>query len=241
METVTIAMSSRELDRLHWMQKLGERRATQAQAAEALGLTVRQVQRLREAYVSRGAAGLASGRRGKRSNRATPDTVRDYMLDIVRERYADFGPTLAREKLIEVHGVAPARETLRKWMTGAGLWKTRAARRKRAQSPRSRRECLGELVQIDGSDHEWFEERGPRCTLLVYVDDATSSLMELYFARSESTFDYFTSTTNYLRRYGKPVAFYSDKASIFRSTPRKPRLGTETRSLAERRTTSTST
>lgn len=101
-------------------------------------------------------------------------------------------------------------------MAAAGLWQTRKERRKRPQPPRARRACLGELVQIDGSDHEWFEGRGPRCTLLVYVDDATSRLMELRFVRSESTFDYFAATDSYLRKHGKPVVFYSDKASIFR-------------------------
>jgi len=125
-------------------------------------------------------------------------------LAVVRERYADFGPTLACEKL-------------RTWMTAAGLWSTLAERRKRPQPPRARRDDgLGELVQIDGCEHDWFEGRGPRCTLLVYVDDATGQLMELRFARTESTFDYFAATERYLRRHGKPIAFYSDKASILR-------------------------
>jgi hypothetical protein len=215
-EKATISMSSKELDRLHWVQRMADRRATQRQAAEALGLTVRQVQRLRDAYEAHGAAGLVSARRGKRSNRALPDAYKTYVVELVRERYVDFGPTLAREKLAELHGVSVALETLRKWLSEAGVWQTRAARRARPQPPRARRDCFGELVQIDGCDHEWFEDRGPRCTLLVYVDDATSSLMELRFARSESTFDYFAATESYLGRYGKPVAFYSDKLSVFR-------------------------
>jgi hypothetical protein len=98
-------------------------------------------------------------------------------------------------------------ETLRKSMREAGLWSTRAERRKRTQQPRLRRQCRGELVQIDGCDHDWFENRGARCVLLVYVDDATSELMELQFVASESTFDYFASTRRYLERHGKPVAF----------------------------------
>jgi hypothetical protein len=97
-----------------------------------------------------------------------------------------------------------------------GLWVPRSQRDKRVHQPRNRRECFGELVQIDGSDHEWFERRGPRCTLLVYIDDATSKLVELRFAISESTFDYFAATRSHLGRHGKPVAYYSDKASIFR-------------------------
>jgi hypothetical protein len=107
-------------------------------------------------------------------------------------------------------------ETLRHWMVEDGLWIPRARREPRVQQPRRRRPCRGELTQIDGCNHAWFEDRGPRCTLLVYVDDATSRLMELRFVASESAFDYFASTRSYLERYGKPVAFYSDKASIFR-------------------------
>lgn len=209
-------MSSKELERLHWLQRMADKRATQRQAAEALRLTVRQVQRLRDAYEARGAAGLVSARRGKRSNRALPDAYRELVVGLVRERYADFGPTLAREKLAELHGISVAVETLRAWLIAAGVWVTRVERRKRPQPPRSRRECFGELVQIDGCDHHWFEERGPACSLLVYVDDATSALTELRFAQSESTFDYFAATENYLRRYGKPLAFYSDKLSVFR-------------------------
>jgi hypothetical protein len=101
-------------------------------------------------------------------------------------------------------------------MTAAGLWIPRRNRLPAVHQPRHRRSCLGELVQIDGSDHEWFEERGPRCSLLVYIDDATGRLMELRFAHSESAFDYFAATRSYLARHGRPVAFYSDKHSIFR-------------------------
>jgi hypothetical protein len=218
-------MSSKELDRLHWLQRLADKRATQRQAAEALGLTVRQVQRLRDPYEARGAAGLVSARRGKRSNRALPDSFKEYVVELVRDRYLDFGPTLAREKLAELHGVSVGLETLRKWLVDAGVWQTRAERRKRPQPPRARRECFGELVQIDGCDHDWFEDRGPRCTLLVYVDDATSALMELRFVRSESTFDYFASTERYLQRFGRPGAFYSDKLSVFRVTAKEAVAG----------------
>jgi hypothetical protein len=147
--------------------------------------------------------------------------IRAHVVSIVRERYTDRRPSLAREKLIELHGITIGLETLRQWLTAAGVWQTRAARRKRPQPPRSRRDCIGELVQIDGCDHEWFEDRGARCALLVYVDDATSALMELHFVRSESTFDYFVSTERYLRRHGKPIAFYSDKLSVFRVTAKE--------------------
>jgi hypothetical protein len=110
-------------------------------------------------------------------------------------------------------------------MTEDGIWKTRAQRKKRIQQPRHRRDCYGELVQIDGSDHHWFEDRGPRCVLLVYVDDATSKLMALRMCESESAFSYFHATRGYLECHGKPVAFYSDKAGVFRVNAKKPKGG----------------
>ncbi|WP_448815734.1 ISNCY family transposase, partial [Bacillus safensis] len=131
--------------------------------------------------------------------------------------YADFGPTLACEKLWECHGIRLAKETVRKLMTEAGLWVPRRQRPPKVYQPRARRACLGELIQIDGSDHRWFEERAPACTLLVYVDDATSRLMMLHFTQTESTFSYFEATRAYIERHGKPGAFYSDKASVFRN------------------------
>ncbi len=115
-------------------------------------------------------------------------------------------------------------ETMRRWMKAEGLWIDRKNQKKRVYQPRYRRECFGELVQIDGSEHWWFEDRGPQCTLLVYIDDATSRLMQLKLVESESAFAYFASTREYLERHGKPVAFYSDKHSIFRVT-RKGAVG----------------
>ena len=126
--------------------------------------------------------------------------------------YWDFGPTLAAEKLREVHGITLGRETLRLWMVEAGLWLDRKQRRKHVHQPRYRRDCVGELVQVDGSEHWWFEDRGPQCTLLVFVDDATSRLMHLQFVESESTFAYFHAARAYLEAWGKPVAFYSEQA-----------------------------
>ena len=161
-------------------------------------------------------AGLASRQRGRPSNRKLGAELQAHAVALVRERYSDFGPKLAHEKLVELHGVRFGRETLRKWLTEAGVWLTRVQRARKAHQPRNRRQCYGELVQIDGSPHDWFEGRGPYCTLLVYVDDATGRLMELRLVASESAFDYFDATVSYLERHGKPVAFYSDKHSIFR-------------------------
>lgn len=127
----------------------------------------------------------------------------------------DFGPTLACEKLHEWHGISLAVETVRTLMTAAGLWVPRKDRPPRVHQPRNRRSCLGELVQLDGSDHRWFENRAPACTLLVFIDDATGRLMTLHFTATESTFSYFEAMRQYLEQHGKPLAFYSDRASVF--------------------------
>ena len=143
----------------------------------------------------------------------------------MRDRYADFGPTLAAEKLAEHHGCWVSRETLRGWMIADGLWQDRRHRLPSPHQPRRRRDCLGELVQIDGSEHAWFEDRGPPCTLLAFVDDATSRLLQLRFVTSELTFDYFRTTRAYLEEHGKPVAFYSDKHGIFRVNSKEAAAG----------------
>jgi hypothetical protein len=213
--TEHVTLSHKELDRLQIMARIAERRLSQRHAGELLGLTERQVRRLYRAFKAHGAQGLASAKRGKPSHRRLPPATRCRALELIRERYGDFGPTLAHEKLTEEHGLELCVETLRTWMIQDGIWLPRARRARRSYPPRERRACRGELVQIDGCDHAWFEDRGPRCTLLVYVDDATSSLMELRFAESESTFDYFAATRSYLEHHGKPVAFYSDRLSVF--------------------------
>src|SRR5882757_1964334 len=209
-------MSRTEIDRMSVLQDLAASRIKMTEAASLMSLGRRQVFRLAKGYAQRGPGALVSRKRGRPSNRAYPTDLRDAAVGIIRERYPDFGPTRAAEKLAELHDIHLARETVRQWMIAASLWKDRRARLKPVHQPRYRRDCLGELIQIDGSEHWWFEGRGPRCTLLVYIDDATSRLMHLQFVESESTFDYFAATRAYLERYGKPVAFYSDKHGVFR-------------------------
>jgi transposase len=204
-----VVMSMKELSRLEICGRVVDKRMTQERAAELLDLTERQVRRLLRAYRSGGAGALVSRNRGKRSNRKYSDGVRSRALAIVRERYADFGPTLACEKLLEAHGIRLSVETVRQWLTEEGIWLPRALRPGRAHQPRYRRACIGELVQIDGGDHAWFEGRGPKCTMLVFVDDATSALKELLFVDEESAFDYFAAFRRYLEQFGKPVAPYT--------------------------------
>ena len=218
-----LSMSDGELRRLEVLRDVDRGGLPVRAAAQLLGRSERQVWRLLKAFRNAGAAGLISKKRGRPSNRRTAAAVRAAVLWVVRHNYADFGPTLATEKLAAEHGFSFSSETLRKWMIVDGLWRDRKQRR-RVHQPRPRRECVGELVQVDGSEHWWFEDRGPQCTLLVFVDDATSRLMHLQFVESESTpvqargrlFAYFHAARAYLEAWGKPVAFYSDKHGVFR-------------------------
>jgi transposase len=215
-QTGTITMRMREFDRIKIIQAVVDGDVKPGRAAERLGLTARQVRRLARRFRDDGPPGLVSRRYGRPSNNQLCPAVMDQALRIIRQRYADFGPTLACEKLRECHGLSLSKETVRKLMFAVGLWIPRKLRAPTIYQPRNRRHCLGELIQIDGSDHAWFEDRAPVCTLLVYIDDATSRLMHLHFTYSESTFSYFEATRAYLEQHGKPQAFYSDQASVFR-------------------------
>jgi hypothetical protein len=229
-----LSMGTRELDRLQVLVRVSERRLTQREAARVLGVTERQLRRLWTACRQHGAAGLVSRKRGRRSNRRLADAVRDDALALVRERYSDFGPTFAHEKLTEVHGLGVSVSTLRTWMTDSRLWVPRVQRQRSVHQPRARRECYGELIQIDGCDHRWFEERAARCTLLVFIDDATGKLMELRFCDGESTFNYFEAAQSYLERHGKRSRSTATRPASSASTPSSPLQAMATRSLAER-------
>ena len=206
----------REVDRVEVIREVLGRRMRQGEASERLGICVRQVKRLVRRYREEGARGLRSRRRGRRASNAIAPELRREIVGVVRERYEDFAPTLAWEKLTEVHGYGVSVETLRKWMVAAGLWRSKKRPGARVHQSRPRRPALGELVQIDGSPHAWFEDRGRRCTLIVFIDDATSRLMALRFAEAETTEAYMRTLRGYLDQHGRPVAIYSDKHSIFR-------------------------
>jgi hypothetical protein len=211
-----MSMSTQEFSRLEVLLGVQSGRLRIADACRLIGICRRHALRLLRGLRQGGTSSLVSKRRGRRSNHRLPDAVRALALTIVRERYRDFGPTLAAEKLAKLHACTVSHETLRQWMIADGLWVDRRHRLPCPHQPRRRRECLGELVQIDGSEHAWFEDRGAVCTLLAFIDDATSRIMELRFVASESAFDYFRSMRCYLEAHGKPVALYSDKHSIFR-------------------------
>ncbi|QEH78199.1 ISNCY family transposase [Sphingomonas sp. C8-2] len=212
-----VAMSHGELSRYDTLRRFERGELRIEDAAMLLGVSRRQVYRLLGRLRSDGPEALVSWKRGRPSNRTFSAEFRTRVVDLVRENYSDFGPTLAAEYLAERHKITISHETLRKWMIAEGFWKDRDARRPRPYQPRYRRDCRGELIQIDGSKHWWFEDRGQQCTLLVYIDDATSELMHLKMVESESTFAYMDATREYIEAHGKPVAFYSDKHSVFRN------------------------
>ena len=209
-------MSKKEVTRMEVMQRIEAKRLKQKKAAEMLRVSERHIRRLLRAYRQLGTEGLVSKRRGKPSNNQLKRALKQQAIDLIYSQYPDFGPTLAHEKLTEKHGLELSRETVRKLMITEGIWKPKKVKKLVVHQMRERRACLGELVQIDGSPHAWFEERGEKCNLLVFIDDATGRLMELYFTPGETTFGYFAATERYLTRYGKPATFYSDKNSIFK-------------------------
>lgn len=210
-----IEMTAKDVLRSQVMAQVTEGKLDQASAASRLGIGVRQVKRLKRRLQDEGTQGLLSKKRGRPSNRRTPPDVLAQALALIGERYADFGPTLAREKLHEVHEIKLSVETVRQAMLGAGLWKARRGAGIRTHAIRERRARRGELIQIDGSPHDWFEGRAPRCCLLVFIDDATSELMGLRFVDTETTLGYMGLLEQYVLEHGLPAALYSDRHSIF--------------------------
>jgi transposase-like protein len=199
---------------------------TPTRAAKKLGISRRHVYRLRDRMLESPETAIKSRRKG-RPGSGLPPEFRAKVIDLVRSHYADFGPTLAAEKLAERHGINVSREWLRLAMIRAGIWQDRLDRMPRVHQLRAPCECRGELVQIDGSHHRWFEYRGPKCALLVFIDDATSEILHLEFAPSESSFAYMQAMLRYVQRHGRPVAIYSDKHTVFRKSAPNPERNSE--------------
>ena len=209
-------MTKKELDRYALIEQAKEKRIRQVNAAEMLGISDRHFRRLLKAYRKEGASGLLSKRRGKPSNNLKPEKERKKALRLIKEKYEGFGPTLAREKLVERHKMKVSIETVRKWMIEEGLWEARKQRKVKIYQSRARRERAGELVQIDGSPHDWFEGRREKCCLLGFIDDATSRIMHLKFVEVETTQGYLEGVKEYIEAHGKPERLYSDRHNIFR-------------------------
>lgn len=210
-----LTMTTRELDRLRVIRNVLEHHFTWLQAAQQLGLCRRQIGYLCARVRAEGHRGIIHRLRGRPSNHRLAPGLLAQAVHLVQSRYPDFGPTFANEKLQRVHGVHLSTFALRQGLIQAGLWRPRSQRVVH-RSWRPRRACVGELVQLDGSTHAWLEDRAPACVLLLYIDDATSRLLYAEFVLSEDTAHLLRCTQTYLKRYGRPVAFYVDKDSIYR-------------------------
>jgi transposase len=210
-----VIMSVKELRRVHVIRQTREKKLTQVKAGALLGLTPRHIRRLIARVEQAGDHGLAHQGRGKPSNRRLPEKLKTTALTLCETRYGDFGPTLAAEQLAEHQGITLSDETVRGWLLAKGV--THFQRRKRPHRAwRERKAHVGELVQLDGSHHDWFEERGPRCVLLAYIDDANSRVFARFY-EYEGTIPAMDSFQRYVRRYGLPLAVYADKHTTYQS------------------------
>src|SRR6267154_2872961 len=216
METERIALSQRERDRLRVLHEVKQKQITQMEAARRLKISDRHIRRLLFGLGKDGDRAMIHGLRGRPSNRRLAVRLEAKILRRVRERYADFGPTLAAEHLAQ-EGLPVSRETLRKWMVKASLGRPRAHRVKTIHVWRERRASFGELVMQDSSPFRWLEERGPACQLIAIIDDATSRFYGR-FTEHDSTEENLRTFGEWVRRYGRPLAHYTDKNSIFRTT-----------------------
>lgn len=208
-------MSKRELAQISVFAQLKKYAIPQQDAAKKLRLSIRQVRRKLRAYRAQGLRSLAHQLRGRPSNHQIDQQKKDGALHLIWTRYPDFGPTFASEKLAENHHLAIHHETLRRAMIAEGLWRPH-------QGPvtvhvwRERKACRGEMTQADGSLHRWFEDRAPACTLLAFIDDATSELLWLEFVEGESTAALMRATWHYLEHEGRPLSLYVDRGGVFR-------------------------
>lgn len=211
-----LTMSSQEIERVAVIKQVIEKRLKQREAMQLLSLSKRQIIRLVKEYRKHGPVALISKQRGQPSNRRHKNSIKTETKELVQTHYHDFGPKFAAEKLKERHQIDVSKETLRQWMMRWELWKAKRHKKAVVHQSRERRACFGELIQIDGSPHDWFEGRAPKCCLLVFIDDATGRLLGLRFEKQETTAGYFTVARTYIEKYGRPLAFYSDKYGVFR-------------------------
>lgn len=214
-----LIMGPRERARLDAMKRVDRKDGmTLSDLSEELGISIRQVKRIRKRYLEEGDGGVVSRRRGKPSNRKIADEKREHIMRLLKEKYVGFGPTLAGEKLKKREGLEISADTLSRWMAQEDLWKPRKRKKGRVYQRRNRRRMFGELLQVDGSHHDWFEGRGARCVLLLIVDDATSRIVAARFFPSETAEGYIELLEEHFQRYGRPRSIYSDRHSIFRVT-----------------------
>ena len=213
-----VDISMREIDRLKIVHEVLEGHLRQRQAAKQLGLSRRQIIRLCQRVKQEGNRGIMHRLRGRPSNRQLDPFILEQALSALHSPcYDGFGPTLANEKLKELYGLTVSTGALRHVMIQTELYSSkRYASKHRAW--RERRACVGELIQLDGSDHPWFEDRAPRCWLIAFIDDATSRILYAQFADAEDTITLMHTTKSYIQKNGRPLAFYVDKDSIYKTS-----------------------
>lgn len=212
-----LEMTEKEIDRVKTLEKVMDGRWTQKKASETLKLSLRQTKRLCKKYKSKGAEGLIHLSRGKPSNRGIDKETKTRISNLLsKEEFSGFGPTLLQEVFEEEFEIKVSREWLRHLMITEGKWKAKKGKKVTMHPRRKRRPRIGELIQIDGSYEDWFEDRGPRCCLLVMIDDATSEIMAMRFVEHETTQNYFEIMKEYIKRHNRPLAIYSDRHSIFK-------------------------
>ena len=212
----TFNMSESEIDRVKVFLQLKAKTISQSEAAEILQLSVRQIKRLFKKFQQSGVLALLSKKRGAGGNHRVDAGIKDLIIALIKDKYLDFGPTLAHEKLKEDHKLRVSISLVRKVMIENSIWEERKAKKKTIYQLRKRRPREGELIQADGSPHAWFEDRGPACCLIHCVDDATGKIMAGLFVPSESTWSYFKLFTQYLKQHGLPLALYVDKHGVFK-------------------------
>ncbi len=204
-----------------YIQKCLDKLMTQEHAARELGMTRRNLQYLIRRYRKGGLEAIVSKNTHQIGNNRYPTHLKDLVVTLYKDKYEGFNLVHFTEKLKKNHDIMISRETARRWLIDKEIWITRDQKKKAPQQYRQRRACFGELIQIDGSYHPWFEDRAPKCNLMVYVDDATSRIVEMRFTESENAHDYMYSTWRYIKRYGRPGFFYSDKHSVFSNNKAK--------------------
>ena len=219
-EAENLTMSQKERDRIKVLARVKQGELTYRLAAESLGVSERQIYRILHRYKDEGDRGVIHRLRGRpKSNRSYGVELRSQILRLFREQYSDYHPTLFSEVLLDEHQIDVSRQTLSRWLQSNGAWsgvrKKRPHRRKR-----ERRETIGDLIQFDGSHHDWFEGRGPECCLLVAIDDASGGVF-LRFAESENARDVLLTLTHYVERYGIPRQIYTDNGSVYKIPPSK--------------------
>lgn len=213
MSQETIAMSGKERDRLVIMRQVESGELLLKEAAWQMQVSLRQAVRIKQRFLKDGAEGLVHQARGMPSHRKKSAEFRREVLDVYRDRYRDFGPTLAAEKMREHEKIEVKKETLRRWLIAEGLWVC-GAKERIHRSKRKRREMFGEMLQIDGSDHAWFEERGPKATLMVLIDDATGKVA-LHMDEEETTLAALMVLQKWLKKHGVPVSLYADRRMVY--------------------------